>query len=99
MIPTTDEKVIRSYAKIIYCLSKVKRASVNYETQISIMLPFASPKSLTTIVTSLSRMGPFSQEFAYIIEKMYYKRKNELNAREKVSINYSLAINCQKMDQ
>lgn len=90
--------VIRSYAKIVYALSKSKQASGNYETQMSLLLPFASHQSFTTIVTALSRIAPYSTEFAYIVEKLYYKRRGEFNPREQVSINYSLANNGRPCD-
>ena len=32
------------------------------------------------------------------MEKIYYQRRNELNARERVSVNYSLANNDRKCD-
>ena len=35
----------------------------------------------------------------YLVEKLYYQRKNELNARERVSVNYSLTNNGRKCDE
>ena len=62
------------------------------------MLPFASPQSFTTMVTALSRIAPWSTEFAYIVERLYYKRKAEFRSRELVSINYSLSHNGRPCD-
>jgi hypothetical protein len=97
-VPTTNPVTIRSYSKILYSLSKAKKATANYETKISLILPFATPQSFTTLVTACSRIAPYSQEFGYIVEKLYYKRMEELKPREKVSINYSLANNGRKVD-
>jgi hypothetical protein len=58
--PTTDPIIIRSHAKLIYSLSKSKLSTGNYETQVSLVLPFSSPQSFTTMVTALSRMAPWS---------------------------------------
>lgn len=98
MTPTSDPLVIRSYSKILYSLSKSKKTTGNYETKVSLVLPFATPQSFTTLVTALSRVAPYSQEFGYIVEMLYYKRKAEFNARELVAINYSLANNGRKCD-
>jgi len=61
MTPTTNPVTIRSYSKVIYSLSKAKKATANYETKISIILPFATPQSFTAMVSSASRIAPFSQ--------------------------------------
>lgn len=97
--PTTDPVQIRSYSKVLYSLSKSKKATGNYETKISLVLPFASPQSFTAMVTAMSRIAPYSQEFGYIVEMLYYKRKSEFNAREVVSINYSLSNNGRLCDK
>jgi hypothetical protein len=75
---TTDPEKIRSYSKLVYSLSKSasKLSNLNYETKFGIMLPFASHQSFTMIVMSLSRMGPFSREFGYIVTKLYTKRRH-----------------------
>jgi hypothetical protein len=62
------------------------------------MLPFASHQSFTMIVMSISRMGPFSREFGYIVAKLYSKRKAEFNIREKVQLNYVITRNGFEMD-
>lgn len=74
--PTTDPVKIRSYAKVVYSLAKSKvhrdnsstlistAVSTNLqslETKFALLLPSASHQSFSTIVTSLSRMGPLSQ--------------------------------------
>jgi hypothetical protein len=51
------------------------------------------------MITAMSRIAPFSQEFGYIVEMLYYKRKAEFNPREVVAINYSLANNGRKCDK
>ena len=96
--PSTDPGVIRSQAKVIYALSKSKQATGNYETAVSLVLPFASRQSFTTLVTALSRIAPWSTEFAHVVEKLYYKRRQEFNPREMVSINYSLSHNGRPCD-
>ena len=63
------------------------------------LLPYATHQSFTTIVTSLSRMGPLSHEFCHIVEVLYYKNYEEFNIREKVQINYVLCRNGQKVDK
>lgn len=97
--PTTNPIVIRSYSKVLYSLSKSKKATGNYETKMSLILPFATTQSFTTIVTAMSRIAPFSQQFGYIVEMLYYKRKTQFNPREIVSINYSLSNNGRKCDK
>jgi hypothetical protein len=81
IVPTTDPTIIRSYSKILYSLSKSKKATGNYETKISLVLPFATPQSFATMVTAMSRIAPFSQEYGYIVEMLYYKRRAEFNPR------------------
>jgi hypothetical protein len=60
-VPTTDPVQIRSYSKVLYSLSKSKKARGNYETKMSLLLPFATTQSFTTVVTAMSRIAPFSQ--------------------------------------
>jgi hypothetical protein len=46
---------------VLYSLSKSKKARGNYETKMSLLLPFATTQSFTTVVTAMSRIAPFSQ--------------------------------------
>jgi hypothetical protein len=63
------------------------------------MLPFASPQSFASIVSSLSRLGGFSNQFSMIVRKNYENKKHELGIREKIAINYSMTRNGDKMDE
>jgi hypothetical protein len=61
---------------VLFALSKSKKATINYETKVALILPFATPQSFTEMTTALSRIAPYSQEFGYILEKLYYQRKS-----------------------
>lgn len=71
--PTTNPKKIRSYSVILYHLSKIKTdlSISNIEVPFSVMLPFSSPQSFTSIVSSLSRLGCFNNQFSMIVRKNY----------------------------
>lgn len=111
--PTTNPVKIRSYAKVIYCLAKSKAHRDNsstlvstsistnlqsFETKFAILLSSATHQSFSMIVTSLSRMGPLSQQFCYIAERLYYSKYAEFNSRERVQINYALTRNGKNAD-
>lgn len=69
--PTTDPEKIRSYSMILYNLAKSKHFTANFETQFALMLPFASPKSLTAIAVAISRMGGLTPQFRFLLQKYY----------------------------
>jgi hypothetical protein len=79
-------------------MGKSKRATHNYETQMALLLPFSSHQSFTQIVTTISRMGGMSEEFSHIVEKLYWKRREELTPLETNLVNYVLAKNGKKID-
>lgn len=62
------------------------------------MLPFASPKSLTSIAVSISRMGGLTPQFRFLLQKYYETAKDKLTPRERVSIGYVLVKNGGTMD-
>lgn len=55
-------------------------------------------QSFTQIVVMISRMGTMSEDFAHIVEKLYWKRREEFGPLEINLINYALAKNGRKID-
>jgi len=64
----------------------------------ALLLPFSSHQSFTQIVTAISRMGGMSEEFGHIVEKLYWKRREEFSPLEMNLISYVLAKNGKKID-
>lgn len=64
----------------------------------ALLLPFSSNQSFTQIVTTISRMGGMSEEFSHIVEKLYWKRREDFSPLEMNLINYVLAKNGKKID-
>ena len=99
--PTTNPHKIRSYSVILYNISKtMPNINLgNLEATFSMLLPFASAMSFTSIVSSLSRMGAFNDQLTMVVRRMYEKSKDRLPIRERVTINYSLVKNGDVMDK
>lgn len=83
---------------MLYSLGKSKRATHNYETHMALLLPHSSHQSFTEIVVAISRMGGMSEEFCHIVQKLYWKKKEQFSALQLNLLNYVLAKNNRKID-
>jgi uncharacterized protein YprB with RNaseH-like and TPR domain len=84
---------------VLYHISKSKHSTLNFETQFAFLLPFATAKSLTTIVNSISRMGGMSPQFRFLAKKQYDLVKENMTVREKVNTNFALVKNGGELDE